>query len=51
MNQVIQEKGCFNCGHETVDHLINSHGEFIYSCEEIQEMDSEQYHVMMKWIN
>jgi len=46
----MNDKGCFNCGADT-DHFVIVHGVDGYSCETIEDMDSEQYGVMMGWIN
>lgn len=51
MNKTTQkEKGCFNCGAD-LDHFIISHGQDVYTCEAPQEMDSEEYGVIMGWVN
>jgi hypothetical protein len=44
----IQDTGCFNCGSDT-DHEIKCHGEFIYTCAKLEEIDSEEYGVIMGW--
>jgi len=43
-----QNTGCFNCGDDT-DHFTICHGEDRYTCETLEEIDSEEYGVMMGW--
>jgi len=44
-----QDTGCFNCGAD-VDHFTICHGTDIYTCETLQEIDSEEHAVIMGWL-
>ncbi len=47
--ETLQDTGCFNCGSDT-DHFTVVHDKDGYTCEKLEEMDSEMYYVMMGWI-